>query len=452
MKIKRPIFIAFPVLVLAGVHPGVLRAQVVSGAAKSIEMRLEELEREIQVLKRLQEIEREKKTSAETREFQNSPAFPPGDYEWLKGLKFSGDFRLRYEGVQQTGGSAAATDRNRFRYRLRAGLEKTFNEQIKVGFRLVSAPSEFISPTRNSTDTTFDSQFAFKSVAIDRAFASYMPSWAQIGPLEDLEITAGKFKNPFEEGSTQMVWDRDVTPEGIYEKAVFELLNHESLDAGLTLLAGQLVVAEGGGTDHKDAELWAYQGGFDFKFKELGKNPVRTKHRVSLFHYRDLANAGNFGAAGGNFVTAGGALAAGNFSVLEFYHELAFQIPGLPQSRFYFDWAKNMAENAPAKALGGGQDNAWLIGTGIGKAKTKGTWELNYEYLWLEANAVPSLFTDSTFGGTNRRGSIISTAYALTDYLLFTAAVYFTNGITTGNPVVPDIERDLYQIDLTWRF
>ena len=41
--------------------------------------------------------------------------------KWLKGLKFGGDLRLRYEALNEKH-SSAANDRNRFRFRLRFGF------------------------------------------------------------------------------------------------------------------------------------------------------------------------------------------------------------------------------------------------------------------------------------------------------------------------------------------
>ncbi|MCA9396379.1 MAG: hypothetical protein KC649_04335, partial [Candidatus Omnitrophica bacterium] len=52
---------------------------------------------------------------------------------WLDGLKSKGDLRLRYEIHELE--NEDGKDRNRARLRLRWGLEKTFDEEWKAGFR-----------------------------------------------------------------------------------------------------------------------------------------------------------------------------------------------------------------------------------------------------------------------------------------------------------------------------
>src|SRR3989338_1991964 len=59
--------------------------------------------------------------------------------KWLKDLRFSGDFRLRYEAFHFTSASAAETDdRNRFRYRLRFGFDKKLGKEFNVGVGFIS--------------------------------------------------------------------------------------------------------------------------------------------------------------------------------------------------------------------------------------------------------------------------------------------------------------------------
>ncbi len=386
---------------------------------------------------------------------KNLETYIGDSHKWLKDLKFFGDMRLRYEAVSERP-SSASEDRNRFRYRLRFGFEKKFHPDMKVGFRIVSAPGESVSPTRTSTNTTFDTQFAYKDIAIDRAYATYTPGWASWGPVKSVEVTGGKFANPFEEGSTYIMWDSDVTPEGLYEKVNLELLKNDAMTLNSTALFGQLVLEEGGGFDHDDAEVYAYQFGLQPEINNVfGNQPLKTAHYFSFYNFNDFNLPGNFGSASGNFTGTGNQstrLATG-FNVIDIYNEIGLPAFGVvPASKIYFDFVKNLAEDAN-DAQGGGQDKAWMIGAGLGKAKKKGTWELKYEYVWIEANAVPGVFTDSDFGGTtDRRGSVVKAAYALTDHLTLGFAAFFTNRILTGNPARADEDRRLFQTDLVWKF
>lgn len=375
-------------------------------------------------------------------------------HPWLKGLKQSGDFRLRYQATRATGASAAADD-NIFRYRLRWGAEKSMDgpfkdDKMKVGFRVASAPGDGVSSARNSTNETFDDQFDFKDIAIDLAYAKYYPGFFKgLGPIDQMEIGAGKFKNPFLEGSTWMMWDSDVTPEGIYEQFDLNLLSSEDLDLEGQATFGQFVLESNTTTDNADSELYAAQFVVNSEIKSLGDKPVKTKHAISYYHYDDYTKAGNFTA--GNNATCGTALCAGDFKILDLYNEIGVTVPGtkLP-FKIYQNFFKNLDESAVTKATGAGQDKAWMLGAKLGSAKKKGQWELKYEYAWIEANSTAGAFTDSDFGGTDRRGSVVKGKYALTDNLSLAMAYFATNRITTGT--FADTENDLWQMDLAWKF
>ncbi|PIU39744.1 MAG: hypothetical protein COT00_05345, partial [Candidatus Omnitrophica bacterium CG07_land_8_20_14_0_80_50_8] len=138
---------------------------------------------------------------------------------WMKGLKSSGDLRLRYEGFKyydknnDTGSTGTGADgtRHRFRIRLRWGLEKDFGDDWKAGFRLATGSTT--EPT--STHVTFGNPgyFNFKTILLDRAYVTYEPSGLKdAGLLKGVKIGGGKFDNPFLRYSTPLVWDADVTP------------------------------------------------------------------------------------------------------------------------------------------------------------------------------------------------------------------------------------------------
>src|SRR5437016_6012467 len=56
--------------------------------------------------------------------------------DWVTALKFSGDFRGRFE--QNSAESKDYFERDRFRMRLRVGLVASLGEQFDVGFRLAT--------------------------------------------------------------------------------------------------------------------------------------------------------------------------------------------------------------------------------------------------------------------------------------------------------------------------
>lgn len=383
-----------------------------------------------------------------------------GDVDkWLKDLKFKGDFRLRYEAFQQTSGHPAETDdRNRFQFRLRYGFEKKFQPDMKMGFYMASGSTN--DPT--STNQSFDGLFTFKSLQIERAWAQYNPSWAQKGPMKELEIAGGKFKNPFERGSSKIIWDRDVRPEGAYEMIELRPLRMGFLETILYGIAGQFILDEdSSGSSGADAELYAYQLGLEHRIQnDMTEKPMKVRNAISFYNYSDYAINNNFGTlARGNPNTVakpGGTsvLDAGDFDVFEVYNEIGFQFQGLPPLKLFFDWAKNLNNGAPDSSLGE-HDTAWAMGIKLGKAKKKGSWEFGYEYRYIDPNAVPG-FNDSDFGTTghsDKRGSVFSAKYQLTDQLQLAGAAFFVNNISADSPLgTRDEEQRRFQLDLVWKF
>lgn len=384
-----------------------------------------------------------------------APAGGEGGVElpkWLEGVTHKVDLRLRYE-AQNEKKSSTTNDRNRFRYRLRWEVIKEFNDQMKAGFRLVSGPLDSIT----STNETFDTNFGFKGINIDRVYATYTPNWAKVELTDDikvegLEITAGKFANPFTDGSTIMIWDGDVTPEGIFEKIKVALIKAEKFSSIFSFVAGQLILEEGSGSENDDAELFAFQTGFHNTIDVGLEKPLETKHLFSYYNYADFTGAGNFAATNGNFSAViprnPATLAAGDFDIVEVYNEVNLSFLGLPKTKLFFDWAQNVNEGAQL-ATAAGQNDAWGLGIKIGKAKKKGDWEVGYEYYNIEANSVPGVFNDSDFGHSDRRGSKISAGYAITDYLKLNFAAFVTNRIS-AETLSADEERKLFQTDLLW--
>ena len=145
---------------------------------------------------------------------------------WAKGVKFSGDFRLRNEyfdwyDKESDAGANDATSRNRFRIRLRFGFEKEYGDDWKVGFRLATAtPSTTngVATDNTGTNVTLGNPglFTFKNIYLNKAYAQYSPSALKdYGAVKGVTIGAGKFENPFLRYSTPIMWDGDVTPEGL---------------------------------------------------------------------------------------------------------------------------------------------------------------------------------------------------------------------------------------------
>jgi len=421
-----------------------------------------------------------------------------GANKWLKDLKFSGDLRMRYEAFHLTGNRNDGTtppvnkyqpDRNRFRFRLRYGFEKTFSPEVKVGFSMASgeksaaagsaSPYSVYNTDPISTNQTLGQLSDFKSIWIEKAYATYTPEWAKIGDsdrlsVSGLEITGGKFTNPFEKGSTDMIWDRDLKPEGAYEKIDARLLKTDSLDLKAYGIAGQFVLQESGNVGTKDANLWAYQAGLNPVFYVSGmERPIDALSALSIYSYQNYTQLNNWDIGGSSGVsqangnpTNGARLAAENFNILSLYQEINFYPYGIPVKPFA-EFARNMSNRSGTPATGpttnsmqGGED-AWSLGLTLGKLTKKGDLQGSYQYKYIGANSVVGAFNDSDFGGynyggTDKQGSVIKLGYNLTDYLTLNGACYLVRPITqrdlTTNGMQVDQSVRRFQLDMTYKF
>lgn len=307
-----------------------------------------------------------------------------------------------------------------------------------------------VDPT--STNTSFDNNFNFKDLFIEKAYASYTPAWFDAAFVDQATFKAGKIDNPFEKGSSDIIWDRDVKPEGASEQFAFKKTEMGDTELGGYFTAGQFVLDEDG-TSGGDAELFGYQLGFNaVAYTPFLERPVDWLSAVSYYSYQDYAKNNNFligttSLARGNS-TCGTSLCSGDFGIWEFYNEVAFYPSGLPV-RPYFDFAANLADDAFDS-----ENKAWALGVKVGGIQKKGDWELGLAYKRIEPESVVGAFNDSDFGlgHSGKRGSVFKLGYALTDSITLGGAAFFVNNLTTGTGGVRDEEQRRFQLDLAWKF
>ena len=338
---------------------------------------------------------------------------------WLEGLKFGGDLRLRY---QKSAYNTGQNGDNVGRFRLRFGFTKTWlEEQLQIVFRLASGSSR--GPT--SSNQSFDNQFSEKEVWIDLAYAKYSPAW-----LTGATFMGGKMKNPVVH--TDMIWDSDVNPEGVW----FGYVSPVKIGP-VEPFAGIGVWVIEANTDAPDAEVHVYQAGFNWEVVP-GFTWVPAVTYYDFAHIED--NFGVIGARGNSM--SGGRLQAEEFNVLDVLNTVKFKVFKLPVS-VYLDMARNRGNEF------GGQSNAYATGIKVGKNKKKGDWSAKYKYAHIEANSVVGGFADADFGGANRKGHKVGVYYSLTKYLTVGVTGFLTeviSGSMAGNT------RSLVQGDLIWKF
>ena len=360
---------------------------------------------------------------------------------WADGLKMGGDFRLRYEGINES--NEANRDRNRFRFRLRYGIEKQLNQDFIFGFRLATGTAT--DPTTPNQTLTGD--FTPKNIFIDRAYVKYQPGFLKekVPHLKSTEIGAGKVANPYLDSSGIMLWDPDVNPEGIYESAETSFYGGRFRPFAIL---GQFVVNENAAAT--DAEMFAYQGGYRLELSSDVKKPLTWTSALAFYDYSDVTNSSNFtvsgtSLAGGNTTLGSTDLAAGDFKVLNIYQDLKFGLASLPV-KLFGEYDQNLTDHTfdPVR-----RNHAYQYGLVLGNAKAKGDWQVNWYYAYIEPNALYAAFTESDFGGghVNQMGNNFETYYMLTNFMKLRFKASFTN-----NVLGTDDETRRFQTDLEWKF
>jgi len=390
------------------------------------------------------------------KDMADSAATQPSCPGWLDDLKFYGDLRLRWQSDCFSGEDRSNRKRrNRARYRLRFGVTKTWlDEQVEVGFRLASGSSS--DPT--STNQTFEANFEEHDVWIDRAYAKYEPKF-----LPGLTAIAGKMGTPFVH--TNLIWDSDVNPEGVwvqYKPACSETCS-PFVSVGAWSLSERVARPNGlddigGGdtafdTELVDATLMTYQAGIEWR----PAKDVKWTNAVTYYEYEDYeqtyTNAGGNTVYGVPVTSPLGATDSysriSDFRMINLTSMIQWRMCNLPW-KAYVDYVHNCGDVVASEGFRD-QDDGYAFGLKVGKNKKKGDWSLGYKYAWIEANCTPGGFNDSDFGGSNRKGHVLSGAYNLTDFLTLGAALFVTEPIA-GADADNGYTDVTTMFDLIWKF
>ena len=212
--------------------------------------------------------------------------------EWVQRIKVSGDLRLRYEGIydreERQADLSTVGIPTRDRYRIRARLFFDGRISDEVGAHLMLCTNEDGNLEATTTNQSFKNDFNDKGIYLHRAYATYRPKW-----LQGLEVTAGKFKNTFIH--TDIMWDPDVNPEGIYERYQHELW--QGFRPFIQL--GQMVVHEIN-KETDDAALYINQGGFIWNINEVTWTLAGSYYDWSNLHNSRYLHLAQYKGGGGN--------------------------------------------------------------------------------------------------------------------------------------------------------
>jgi hypothetical protein len=400
------------------------------------------------------------------KEKAQAPALPPLP-DWLNKVTLSGDMRVRNETFLRKDDP----DRVRQRFRLRFGAKVKVNDETELGLRLASGSAN--DPISNNQ--TFTDTFTFKSINISNAYAKLAPA-ASLG-LERPWVTlmGGKFDVPTYT-TTNLMFDRDLTPEGFFE-SVKPVEMSDGILRGLALNLGQWIFQENSRTG--EGAIYAFQGLANLSpargvFANVGVGDymynkpstiavARNKNTELAITNNVLLSDGTvvggkrvdptkFGPnkdgldANGKPIKISGFVS--DFNVVDAGSDIqiATGLPAWPL-KIFGDYILNTEAT-------GSDDTGFQAGIGIGNSKDPRDFNFTYAYQRLETDATVSAFSDSDFGrdgGTNTEGHILQVTYVLLKNLSFVSTAWITEPIDDVSGRNP--ERDYrWQVDMIAKF
>ena len=339
---------------------------------------------------------------------------------WLEKVQWSGDLRLRHESQLRE----PAADRQRERFRLRMGLKAKPWDPLEIGVRLATGSSGDPVSTNQSFASTFDK----KAVFIDQAYAKYTPwSW--------LALTGGKMENPFVIIPEGVVWDHDVTPEGVV--AHWALPGESPVRPFAT--AGAFQISELS-NDTGDPALFGAQVGANVTWPWWGVTwrPSVAYYDVTGVEGKRTADVTN--APAGN--STDGAAAAARFrydyDLVSLANTIAIPAIWGQAVTLLHDYTHNTGANDDG--------GAYMVGLEVGKVTGQlGSWKAGYFYKWLEADATFGAITDSDFGagGTNHFGHIMGLTVGLNKHASAGIKYVRTDEISGSQNKVDTLQADV---------
>jgi hypothetical protein len=395
---------------------------------------------------------------------------------------FSGDFRLRAEPT--FGGPVdRSQDQFRERFRLRFNADAVLNDQFKGGFSLASG--DLNNPI--STNETAGQYTTRKPIEIDRVYATYNPRW-----LRPLTVTGGKFAYPW--FNTELIWDKDLNPEGAGETLAFNIKT--PVLKKISLVGFQLPFSESKRTAANDKSVYstmvygeqlqtfwrfgsrvklsAYASFYDWKNADsvalavAAANSTSPDNGLLALNSNGLQNSiatvtTTNAVTGAKTITS--AQFASKFGILDSLAQIDIQTSRerWPVT-FIGDFALNTraCENIPNIPAGAVLSSpcdpharhAYWLEAGIGRTIKKGDWQFSYTRIRIEREATIGAFNYSEIFPSNNveihRSEIL--------YQLFDNVTLQLNGlfgrplVNAGSPgpVQPLWER--LQFDMTYKF
>jgi len=365
-------------------------------------------------------------------------ANPATRADWLDRLMFDAELGLRYEYLRGSNGRGyreSDEHRNDFQYFLTFGVESEIAEGLTARLELASGIDEESGPYVEGDPTThyntMGDAFLKDSIFINQAFLKYRAA--------GFTVHAGKHPNNWDAVMSELIWDPDVTPEGFQLR--YDMANQDQ--SMMTWAQAEYLILEenygSGSSEDPDIDALAFQLGSKFK---MGTG-MDLMLAGSLYCFDDV------GALDSTFLRRNSS-SVSDFDLWEVAGEFGFSVNEMPCALFG-DFVRNSDSSADD------HDTAWKAGLRVGKVAQKGDWAAQYDYSYVEQDAIASFFGEDIRGWSNYRGHCLGVDYGLLDNTVLSAKVFCLD-LVHGADIVGEersADHDNYvkaQLDVTVKF
>jgi hypothetical protein len=395
-----------------------------------------------------------------------TPPPPVAPKTWVDAITLAGDIRYRFETIKDDSKTDKTKDNNepyvreRDRIRARLGADVKVNDDVKAGIRLTTDEAATIGGGGDpiSGNQTLTGGGSKKGVYLDLAYID----WNLFGEgNSELHTVVGKMNNPFITFNDDLVWDPDLTPEGLALKGSLDLfpvtllgnfgyfwIAERDSNKPITMVGGQ-----GAARVEFIPEITLTVGTSLYTFQNVrGSDVVDYKYDLGYERAVNLPSKINYPSGYGNTVIKSmsglspRAQWAYDYNVLQPFAKLDMwpTVFGkvLPVS-FFAQYIQNLSVSDWNKG--------YMYGLSVGKAKNPGTFEFGASWASIKSDATLGMWTDSDRwgGGTDGEGAKLYAKYQVLKNLQ-TSLTYFMDQKPLSN--TPQKDYDRWQIDLIASF
>lgn len=364
----------------------------------------------------------------------------PAAKTWVDTLTVKGDVRFRQESIaddSKLNSSKETYTESRQRVRARLGVEAQPSDELKTVIRLSTGGTN-----PNSGNINLGDDEGKKEIRVDAAYIDY--SFFGKNP-DGVEVLGGKMDNPFITFPDDLVWDPDVTPEGMAVKG------HVGNDFATLFGNGEYIwLQERSGAGN--TILYGGQGALKLQFEPAVALTIGVDYYgyqntkgVNVVDWQSLNTA--YGNSTINGTVSGGTTNkawASDFTPVLGFAQFEFPVFGLPAS-LYVQELKNVDATTS-------YDQGQMFGATLGKLKKPGSYQLGYSYAKLEKDATLGTLTDDDRwgGGTDGEGHKVFAKYQITKNLQ-AGLTYFVDKKTISNSAA-ETDYNRLQMDVMATF